>query len=70
MYLNNIIIYSKDKINYKKDIKKIFNYLKQFKLYTKLLKYIFKVDEIQFLSFVVNLSEINMKKNYIIIILK
>jgi hypothetical protein len=52
IYLNNILIYSKPGEDYYTYIRIIIKRLRKYKLYTKLSKYFFNVEEVEFLGFI------------------
>jgi hypothetical protein len=53
IYLNNILIYSKLEEDYYTYIKIIIERLRKYKLYTKVSKCFFNVEEIEFLEFII-----------------
>jgi hypothetical protein len=63
VYLNNILIYSKDKKEYKHYIKIVLQKLRDYALYTKPSKYTFYTKEVKFLGFVVNTNGVTIDKN-------
>ena len=73
-YLYNILLYSKNRKKYIKNINLILEYLYQIHLYLKLEKYKFNRKKIEFLSFIIrenriyiNLNKIQTIKNYKIV---
>jgi hypothetical protein len=52
VYLNNILIYSKLGEDYYTYIRIVIERLRKHKLYTKLSKYFFNVEEVEFLGFI------------------
>ena len=54
MYLNNIVIYFKKKVNHVGYIFLVLQKLKQYTLYIKLFKYDFDTKESKFLKFIVD----------------
>jgi hypothetical protein len=54
IYLNNILIYSKLGEDYYIYIRIIIERLRKHKLYTKLSKYFFDVEEVEFLGFIID----------------
>jgi hypothetical protein len=54
IYLNNILIYSKPEGDYYTYIKIVIERLRKHKLYTKLSKYFFNVEEVEFLGFIID----------------
>jgi hypothetical protein len=69
MYLNNILIYSKNPEKYKEYIWQVLLRLRKYKLYAKLSKYKFSVLKLEFLSFCVKVDGIKLdfKRIYSII---
>jgi hypothetical protein len=53
IYLNNILIYSKLGEDYYTYIKIVIERLRKHKLYIKLSKYFFNVEEVEFLGFII-----------------
>jgi len=53
IYLNDILIYFKSKEDYYTYIKIVIKRLRKYKLYIKLSKYFFKVEEVEFLGFII-----------------
>jgi hypothetical protein len=53
IYLNNILIYSKLRKDYYTYIKIIIERLRKYKLYTKLSKYFFNINKVEFLGFII-----------------
>jgi hypothetical protein len=51
--LNNILIYSKLRKDYYTYIKIIIERLRKYKLYTKLSKYFFNINKVEFLGFII-----------------
>ena len=62
IYLDNILIYSKNKKEYKEYIKLVLQRLYKQKLYIKLLKYNFYTKQVEFLEFVIILDSIVIDK--------
>ena len=54
IYLNNILIYFKTREEHWKCVRKMFERLRQFKLYVKLSKYFFMIQVIEFLEYIIN----------------
>jgi hypothetical protein len=52
IYLNNILIYFKPREDYYTYIRIVIERLRKYKLYTKLSKYFFDVEEVEFLGFI------------------
>ena len=53
-YLNDIVIFFKQYKDHTKHVQIVLQKLQEFKLYIKLLKYVFNAAEINFLDFIVN----------------
>ena len=53
IYLNNILIYFKLREDYYAHIRIVIERLRKYKLYTKLSKCFFNVEEVEFLRFIV-----------------
>jgi hypothetical protein len=53
IYFNDILIYFKSKEDYYTYIKIVIKRLRKYKLYIKLSKYFFKVEEVEFLGFII-----------------
>jgi hypothetical protein len=70
IYLNNILIYSKPEKDYYVYIRIIIERLRKYKLYTKLSKYFFNVEEVEFLGFIVGFIGVKPDLNRIFIIEK
>jgi hypothetical protein len=70
IYLNNILIYSKLREDYYTYIRIVIKRLRKYKLYTKLSKYFFNVEEIEFLGFIIGSIEVKPDPNRILIIKK
>ena len=58
IYLDDILIYFKTRKKYWKYVHKMLERLYQFKLYTKLSKYSFMIQMIEFLEYIINNHEI------------
>jgi hypothetical protein len=70
IYLNNIFIYFKLKKNYYAHVKIIIKRLRKYKLYIKLSKCFFNVEEVEFLKFIINIIKVKPNFNKILIIKK
>jgi hypothetical protein len=70
IYLNNILIYSKPEEDYYTYIRIVIERLKKYKLYTKLSKCFFNVEEIEFLGFIIGSIRVKPDLNKILIIKK
>ena len=53
LYLDNILIFSKNEEDYIRNVKEVLERLRLYKVYAKLSKYEFYKDSINYLSFVV-----------------
>src|SRR5215471_15590518 len=65
VYLDNILIFSENEDKYQKHVRQMLKRLREFKLFTKLLKYIFSQISVRFLEFVIDTEEIRMKSDRI-----
>jgi hypothetical protein len=70
IYLNNILIYSKLKKDYYTYIRIIIKRLKKYKLYIKLSKCFFNIEEVEFLGFIIGFIRVKLDLNKILIIKK
>jgi hypothetical protein len=70
IYLNNILIYSKPGEDYYTYIKIVIERLRKHKLYTKLSKCFFNVEEVEFLGFIIGFIRVKPDLNRILIIKK
>ena len=64
-YLNNILVYSKKKLNYKKYVKLILKVFAKVDSRFKLLKCEFKVSKTLFLEYVINFRAMSVDLNKI-----
>jgi hypothetical protein len=64
-YLDNILVYSKKKEDYVKHVRTVLKYLDQFNLQVKLEKCKFHKDEVDFLSYVVEVNRVQISKDKI-----
>ena len=62
--IDNILIYSKNKKEYKHHIKIVLQKLRDYTLYTKLSKCTFYTKEVKFLGFVVNINRVTIDENH------
>ena len=69
MYLDDILIFLKNKDEYITYVKEVLKRLHQFQLYAKLLKYNFMINKVNFLNFVVSADDIKIKSSYITVIM-
>jgi hypothetical protein len=70
VYLDDILIYSKPGEDYYAYIRIIMERLRKYKLYTKLSKYFFDVEEVEFLGFIVGFIGVKPDPNRILTIKK
>jgi hypothetical protein len=70
IYLNNILIYFKPGEDHYTYIKIIIKRLRKYNLYTKLNKYFFNVEEVEFLGFIIGSIEVKPNLNKILTIKK
>ena len=60
VYLNDILIYSNNRLFYIEAVRKVSQYLKEFYLYANLKKYKFIITEVEFLSFLIRRTGIRI----------
>jgi hypothetical protein len=70
IYLNNILIYFKPEEDHYAYIKIVIERLRKYKLYIKLSKYFFNVEEVEFLGFIMGSIGVKPDPNRILIIKK
>jgi hypothetical protein len=70
IYLNNILIYFKLREDYYAYIRIIIERLRKHKLYTKLSKCFFNVEEVEFLGFIIDFIRVKPDSNRILTIEK
>jgi hypothetical protein len=70
IYLDNILIYSKPGEDYYTYIRIVIKRLRKHKLYIKLSKYFFNVEEVEFLGFIIGSIGVKLNPNRILIIKK
>ena len=70
IYLDDILIFSKDLKDHIKHMRKVLKRLQIYKLFIKFLKCAFSVKKVEFLRFIVNIYGIKMDPAYMIMILK
>jgi hypothetical protein len=70
VYLNNILIYFKLREDYYTYIRIIIERLRKYKLYIKLSKYFFDVEEVEFLGFIIGSIRVKPDPNRILTIKK
>ena len=61
IYLNNIIVFSKDSFKYKKYIRKIFKRLKAYEFSINIKKYEFFIKKIKFLNYIIIINNIKIE---------
>ena len=54
VYLDDILIFSKDRDSYIEHIRQVLSRIREAELYTKLSKYTFYQEEVEFLGFIIN----------------
>ena len=64
-YLNNILIYFKNKKNHEKHVKKILRKFQEKKLYLKLKKYEFHKQQVEYLEYIVITKKLKMNSEKI-----
>ena len=69
IYLNNILIFLKNKNEHITHIKEVLERLYQFQLYAKLSKYNFMTNKVNFLSFIVSTDDMKIKSSCITVIM-
>ena len=60
VYLNNIFIYLQSEKKHKYHVYKILKWLQHYKLYTNLKKYVFSIDIVKFLEFIMSIIDVMM----------
>jgi hypothetical protein len=63
VYLNDILIYSKDEKEHEHYVKMVLQKLRDYALYAKPSKYTFYTKEVEFLGFIVNTNGVTMDEN-------
>ena len=58
VYLDNILIYSKEGEDYKEHIRRVLEWLYKYKLYTKRSKCKFSINKIKFLRFIITTKRV------------
>ena len=69
MYLDDILIFLKNKNEHIAHVKEVLERLYQFQLYTKLSKYNFMTNKVDFLSFIISADSIEIESNSITVIM-
>ena len=70
IYFNDIFVYFKLKEDYYIHVRIVIKRLKKYKLYIKLNKYFFDIEEIEFLKFIISIIKMKLDFNRILIIEK
>ena len=70
VYLNNILIYFKLRENHYTYVRIVIKRRRKYKLYTKLSKYFFNVEEVEFLRFIIGFIRVKPDLNKILTIKK
>jgi hypothetical protein len=70
IYLDNILIYSKPREDHYAYVRIIIERLRKYKLYTKLSKCFFNVEEVEFLGFIIGSIRVKPDPDRILIIKK
>src|SRR5204862_2743553 len=60
IYLDNIFVFSKNKIQHAKHLQFIMNKLQKHKLYVKIIKYKFFIIKMKFLKFIMSMNRVSM----------
>ena len=60
VYLNDILVFLKNKTQHMKHLQFIMNKLQKYKFYVKLIKYKFFITKMKFLKFIVSVNEMSM----------
>jgi len=68
IYLDDILIYFKLREDYYTYVRIIIKRLRKYKLYIKLSKCFFNVEEVEFLEFIINIIRVKLDFNRIFII--
>ena len=68
MYLDNILIYNKDRASYVKHVRVVFKRLRSAELYTKLEKYSFFCTEVPFLGYILGVNKVSIDLERVAII--
>ena len=63
VYLNNILIYFKNKDSYVKNVKQILNHFRKYDLYVKLNKWEFFKDFVEYFDFIIKNDDISMNSH-------
>jgi len=65
VYLNNILIYSQSEEEHKRHVCEILEQLQRYKLFVNLRKCVFSTDTVEFLRFIVSITEMTMNSQQI-----
>jgi len=65
VYLNNILIYSQLKEEHKHHVCEILEWLQRYKLFVNLKKCVFSINTVEFLRFIVSITEVTMNSQQI-----
>ena len=60
IYLDDILIYSKNKKEHERHVRVVFKRLRRYKLYAKRFKYIFHIIFIEFFNFIMSIKGVSM----------
>ncbi len=65
VYLNNILIYSQLKEEHKHHVCEILEWLRRYKLFVNLKKCVFFINTVEFLRFIVSITDVTMNSQQI-----
>jgi Reverse transcriptase (RNA-dependent DNA polymerase) len=68
IYLDDIMVYSERVEDHEEHVRKVLERLRQYNLYIKLLKYLFSVEELEFLGYIIRILGISMDYRRVAII--
>ena len=68
IYLDDILVFSKNKAQHTKHLWLVMNRFQKHKLYVKLIKYKFFITEMKFLKFIINMNKMSINFNQINIV--
>lgn len=69
IYLDDILIYSKNDENHEKYMRQILQRLREYKLYIRFLKYIFFINIIEYLEYIIESNDIRSNSIFIKVII-
>ena len=69
IYLDDIFVFSKNKVQHMKHLQLVMNRLWKHKFYVKLIKYKFFITEMKFLKFIMSMNEMSMNFSWIDIVM-